>query len=138
MIRMAFDRRFINAAGDGLVDGKIHTIRRNYDWWKRFEGREVALFYWDGKPYRSKQKAFCVKRIVSVQEVYFYRDIRAKYGMFFSWPNHADTIESGRARERMMAENDGFANIADFYTWFLFGDYKPGKMAAVHFTDFRY
>jgi hypothetical protein len=69
MRRISINPRFINKAGNDLVLGKIHTIRQNYDYWKKFEGQEVALFTWEGKPYRSKQKVFCVKRIVSVQEV---------------------------------------------------------------------
>jgi hypothetical protein len=30
MKHIAFDRRFMNAAGDDLIPGKIHTIRQNF------------------------------------------------------------------------------------------------------------
>ena len=74
MKRISFDPRFVNEAGDGLIPGKIHTIRQNYDYWKQYEGREAALFTWEGQPCRSRQKVFCVKRVVSVQEVFFCRE----------------------------------------------------------------
>jgi hypothetical protein len=69
--RLSFNPRFVNEAGDDLVPGKIHTIRQNFDYWKRFEGRDVALFIWEGKPYQrqSRQKVFCVKRLVYVQKI---------------------------------------------------------------------
>jgi hypothetical protein len=56
MKRISFSPRFVNEMGDDLVSGKIHTIRQNYFYWKKFEGRHAALFTWEGKLYRSKQK----------------------------------------------------------------------------------
>jgi hypothetical protein len=129
MNRISFDRRFVNKAGSNLVSGKIHTIRQNYGYWKRFEGQEATLFTWEGKPYRSKQKTFCVKRIVSVQEIE-YEKISCDYAQL--------KINGIRINEKTMGENDGFKDEIDFMDWFLDGNYKSGKMAILHFTDFRY
>lgn len=130
MKRLAFNKRFVDFVNSDLQKGKIHTIRQSYDYWKRFEGKEVALFTWDGKPYQkgSKQKVFCVKKIVSVQEVELRFD---KLGAYFS-------TYKGIVDARTLYKNDGFINLSDAYLWFCIGDYKPGKMAIIHFTDFKY
>jgi hypothetical protein len=119
----------VNDTGDDLVPGKIHTIRRNFEWWKRFEGQDVALFYWEGKPYRSKQRVFCVKRIVSVQKLMYENWIGFAY--HFSVPDMRDPVD-----RETFAENDGFANFEELLEWFH--DYHSGDMAIIHFMDFRY
>ena len=131
MKHISFNPRFVNKAGNDLIPSKIHTIRQNYEYWKRFEGKEVALFTWEGKPYQpgSKHKVFCTKRIISVQA--------AEYA---NWPDvrfyfHARTcVYHGYLGA--IAKNDGFASERELIKWFA--DYKPGKMAILHFTDFRY
>jgi len=133
MKRISFNQRFVNKAGNGLIRGKIHTIRQNYEYWKKFEGKDLALFVWEGKPYRSKQKVFCVKRLVSVQKVLrkswvtaIHRDdnFRMEFdGKYFAI---ADDI----------AHNDGFKTKYEFRDWF--NKYPFGEMAILHFTDFRY
>jgi hypothetical protein len=127
MKRISFNPRFVNEAGNDLISGKIHTIRQNYEYWKKFEGKDVALFTWEGKPRRkdSKQKVFCVKRIVSVQEAEF-REKNGCYGFF------VDGLLMGDGR---IAKNDGFKTSRDLHEWF---NYKSAKMAILHFTDFRY
>jgi hypothetical protein len=133
MKRMAFDRRFVNPAGDGLVKGKIHTIRANYDYWKRFEGKDAALFYWEGKPYRSKQKVFCVKTIRSVVPSAF--DGR-HFWKASSWKGAAED-GGGNIDPLLLARNDGFESVDEFYKWFE--KYKrPALMCIIHFTDFKY
>ena len=126
MKRIAFDRRFLNETGDNLIEGKIHTIRQNYEYWKKFEGQEVALFTWEGKPYRSKQKVFCVKRIVSVQEV-----TKSEVADFWVSLNDKSPIPID-----LIAKNDGFNNKHELVDWFI--EYPFGKYAILHFTDFRY
>jgi len=127
---ISFNPRFANEAGNDLLPGKIHTIRRNYEYWKRFEGQEVALFTWEGKPYRSKQKVFCVKRIVSVQEINFYINHHL-------WTSCSFHLADGRKLNYItLAKNDGFDDPLDLIRWFE--NYKPGKMAILHFTDFWY
>jgi hypothetical protein len=123
MKRISFNPRFVNAAGDDLVFGKIHTVRQNYDYWKRFEGRDVALFTWEGKPYRSKQKVFCVKRMVSVQRIN-----HAGQGRFCIEGRHTSLSD--------IIKNDGFKSKEEFIRWFI--EYPPGEFAILHFTEFRY
>jgi len=129
MRRIAFNPRFVNEAGNDLVSGKIHTIRQNFEYWKKFEGQEVALFTWEGKPYRSKQKVFCVKRIVSVQELLFENFIGFAYEVFV--PDMKQQVKPSE-----FAKNDGFNNTEELLEWFH--DYPSGKMAILHFTDFKY
>jgi hypothetical protein len=126
MKRLSFNPRFVNEAGNDLIPGKIHTIRRNYAYWKRFEGQDIALFTWTGKPYRSKQKVFCVKRLVSVQEV-----IKSEVADF--WLSLDDKYP---IPINVIAKHDGFKNKRDFIDWFI--EYPFGDMAVLHFTDYRY
>jgi hypothetical protein len=126
MKRIAFNPRFVNEAGTDLVEGKIHTIRRNVHFWKKFEGQDVALFVWEGKPYRSKQQIFCVKKLVSVQ-----RTVKAK-GHFFVPHDPCDLVYVDIEK---LVKNDGFENEQEFAGWFR--NYPDGEMVVLHFTDFR-
>jgi hypothetical protein len=127
MKRLSFNPRFINEAGNNLREGKIHTIRRNYAYWKRFEGHDIALFTWEGKPYRSKQKVFCVKRLVSIQRIE-----KAK-GIFLVPKELCDLVYINMDK---LAKNDGFPSRESFEDWFV--KYPDGEMAILHFTDYRY
>jgi hypothetical protein len=126
----------VNEAGDDLVPGKIHTIRQNYEYWKKFEGRDVELFTWEGKPYRSKQKVFCVRWIWSVQRVGIWHnktvDGHKMRPEFY--------IETGDIRfplsPSLLAANDGFDDEDEFMDWFY--DYPDGEAGILHFTDFWY
>jgi len=132
MRRISFNPRFLNEAGNNLVPGKIHTIRQNYDYWKKFEGKEVALFTWQGKPYQkgSTQKVFCIKRLVSVQRIGLEKSggIDQFYIPDKKWKKYSTEL---------LAKNDGFTNSAQLFSWFM--DYPSSyKMAILHFTDYRY
>jgi hypothetical protein len=134
MRRIGFNPRFVNEAGNDLIAGKIHTIRQNYWFWKRFEGQDVALYTWEGNPYRSKQRVFCVKRIVSVEKIFLKEElhgkkIRSRKSCWFE-------IDGNRLSVAEMAKNDGFSKVEDFKYWFWF--YPAGEMAVLHFTEFRY
>jgi hypothetical protein len=126
-------RRFANSEGDGLVEGKIHMIRANYDYWKRFEGKDVALFYWEGKPFRSRQYVFCVKRIMSIQEVYMQKGYNGeKIEFLLETPFGTDEIlDTGE-----LWKNDGFRERESFEDYFA--KYHGGDMEILHFTNFRY
>jgi hypothetical protein len=126
--RISFSTRFVNEAGNDLIPGKIHTIRQNYDFWKRFEGQDVALFTWEGKPYRSKQCVFCTKPIVSVQSI--ERD--NIYGFWF----RPSDVSWMKADDVLISRNDGFKTKEEMFSWFA--DYSEGDMAILHFTNFRY
>ncbi|MDR0586779.1 MAG: hypothetical protein LBG26_06025 [Treponema sp.] len=123
---MSFNGRFVNEAGTDLVSGKIHTLRQNFAYWKNFEGRDIKLFVWEGKPYRSSQKVFCIRHIFCVQKVW-----HKKAGHFYKDHGLDDPISMCS-----LSYNDGFRGLIWFMDWF--GDYPDGEMTIVHFTDFQY
>ena len=116
---------------------KIHTIRSNYDLWKKriYEvnaGEAVlSLRYWTGKPYNSKQQEFA--RLdkdsgIDVQKVCFPKDGTPAVYDDFGYLCKVD--------KTILANNDGLS-FDDFEAWFKGYDLsKP--MAIIHFTDFRY
>lgn len=134
----------IEAPGDFVVDldPKLHTCRANYPLWeKRMKevqaGRAVIeLFYWSGKPYRSKQVVFAVLDKDSgcgVQKLVFG----------FVKPNKINfpLIDIGRLPFTsinifQLSENDGLL-LDDFKAWFKGYDLSS-PMAIIHFTSFRY
>jgi len=131
MKHISIDPRFVNKTGNDLIPSKIHTILQNYEYWKRFEGKKVALFTWEGKPYQkgSKQKVFCVKRIMSVQKVVFTNKGPEILNVWKK-PN------KGKISSLLLCVNDGFENYGEFHEWFC--KYKSSKMAILHFTGFMY
>jgi hypothetical protein len=135
MKRISVNPRFVNNTGDGLVPGKIHTIRQNYDFWKTFEGQDVALFTWEGKAYRSNQIVFCTKHITKVQRIKKETDgiTPGSPFTFYRAPNesyHEQLLISE------LALNDGFLSESEFIDWFL--EYPDVYMALIQFTDFKY
>ena len=122
---------------------KLHTIRANYPLWeKRMKevkaGRAVIeLFYWEDKPYRSKQIVFAVLDKDSgcgVQELNM--SIFLSHSMGFV--NFKELTFSG-AKEidiKTLAKNDGLS-LDDFKAWFKKYDLSQ-PMAIIHFTSFRY
>jgi hypothetical protein len=131
MKRLSFNPRFVNGAGNDLREGKIHTIRKAYSFWKRFEGQDVALFTWEGKPYRSKQKVFCVRRLVSVQDLYLQK---CNGEIEFLVETPFGTNELLTAED--LWKNDGFRSRELFEDWFV--KYPDGEMAVLHFTSMKY
>jgi hypothetical protein len=99
---------------------KIHTIRANYDFWKKRidvinDGLAIlSIRRWTGKPYRSKQE-----EIVNLDKVGIQK------------------LDTGQPlNSNLYAEGDGLS-VEDFRSWFLNYDFdKP--MAIIHFTEFRY
>jgi hypothetical protein len=138
MKHICFDKRFVDFEKSDLKIGKIHTIRRNFNYWKKFEGKELALFTWEGKPYHSKQKVFCVKRLVSVQPI-----MKAHCIVDFWTVNiHGYSPDTGykfenvkQIKNDILAKNDGLP-YEDFIKWFY--PYPFDIMAILHFTDFQY
>jgi hypothetical protein len=139
---MAINPRFVNEAGNDLISGKIHTIRQNYGFWEMFEGKDIELFIWDGKPYQkgSAHKVVCVKRIVSVQKITFIQNLHAG----ISW---VIKDKNKKINPVLLAANDGFIGdnrdglgkdraASELFDWFR--DYPDGEMGIVHFTKFRY
>ena len=118
---------------------KLHTIRANYELWrKRFEQIEagkaiLSVRYWTGKPYASKQMEICKLTKtdgIGLQRLYFNPD---RDGQHVWWNFNID----GRYDDiRKIAANDGLS-YGDWKDWFKYYDLsKP--LAIIHFTPFRY
>ena len=133
-MKISFDCRFVNKTGDDLVPGKIHTIRKNYDFWKKFEGKRLGLFYWSGTPYRSKQFLFAEKTLIKVERICKETD-GITPGSPFSIYRHPNYEYFEQLLISKLAKNDGLSE-KDFIKWFL--TYPDGVMGILHFTDFEY
>ena len=114
---------------------KIHTIRDNYELWrKRFEQIErgeacISIRQWMGKPYNSKQRE--IARLtkedgIGLQRLEFYNGCLQQ-----------PILSSGMTiRAESIAQNDGLL-FEDWKDWFKSCDLsKP--LAIIHFTNFRY
>jgi hypothetical protein len=124
-----------------ILEGeKIHTIRANYHLWaKRVEEVQrgeaiIAIRYWSGKPYNSKQLRICEldkNSGVGMQELRFYYDhIDGPY--INTKERHIGYI----GMTSLFSKNDGLS-LDDFKEWFKGYDLsKP--LALIHFTKFRY
>lgn len=124
----------IGALYYGAENGKIHTIRANYEFWaKRFEqinaGKAcLSVRYWEGKPYRSKQHE--IVRLtkddgIGIQKLRFEEN-----SMFLPNVNYKPVAVG------WLADNDGLS-LEDWKAWFRGYDItKP--LAIIHFTKFRY
>lgn len=110
---------------------KLHTIRGNYEKWKKKidevnSGKaELVLKEWSGKPYRSKQnKLFTfdqndgidVSKLTYVDGFFIVNDELVVF-------------------PETLAKNDGLT-LAEFEDWFKVIPAEP--MAIIHFTPFRY
>jgi len=126
MTHISFNPRFINDTSDDLILGKIHTIRHAYEFWKKQEGKRIALFKWEGKPYKSKHLIFCKKKIVSVQKV-----IKSEVADFWLSLKDKNPIPINT-----ISKNDGFDNREEFIKWFAEKPY--GEYGIIHFADFKY
>lgn len=110
---------------------KIHTIRANYEKWKRkidqIKNGEAVLSIreWQGVPYHSKQNylfyynqedALDVSKLTKDENGYLINDII-------------------RVSEEELAKNDGLT-LDEFQEWFKVFPSEP--MAIIHFSGFRY
>jgi hypothetical protein len=127
----------------GCLMPKIHTIRANYDLWKKRidevnEGRAVlSIRYWTGKPYNSKQEeAYTLDKDsgIGVQLLDFDHE---EFAFPRVWPHGYNYISvANQTLLNTLAKNDGLS-FDDFKAWFKGYDLsKP--MAIIQFTDFRY
>lgn len=120
---------------------KIHTIRVNYDLWKKRieevnKGEAViSLRFWKGKPYRSEQIEF--KKLTAdsgcgIERMNMYRSNEHHIVYNINSKNLALLID--------IARNDGLA-LYDFRKWF-FPQWKGREYSynavIIHFTRFRY
>ena len=141
----------IEAAGVPLMDGymrgitpepkyKYHTIRANYDLWKkRFDeilagNACLSIREWKGRPYRSGQRE--LTRLtredgIGIQcltfEDHFWKSDTLRHPAVDGMPIDDYT---------QISANDGL-NAGDWMEWFL--DYNlDSQMAIIQFTKFRY
>lgn len=111
---------------------KIHTIRSNYDLWKkRFEKIDkdeacLSIRQWTGKPYRSKQKE--IVRLTKDDGIGLQELMHPDNFVFAS-------IGTKQINWSDIARNDGL-NFEDFCEWF--NTRQKESMAIIQFTDFRY
>lgn len=139
---------------DCAITKKLHTLRANYELWKKRmqevqAGRAVIeLFYWSGSPYNSKRDGS--KQIVfaildnnsgcGVQQLDWREmiQIESERAMLQNEKMYIPLIEklSGALIIETLSRNDGLS-IPDFKAWFKSYDLsKP--IAIIHFTKFRY
>ena len=110
---------------------KIHTIRANYEKWKRkidqIKNGEAVLSIreWQGVPYHSKQNYLFYYNQEDALEV--SKLTKEENGYLIN-----DTI---RVSEEELAKNDGLT-LDEFQEWFKVFPSEP--MAIIHFTGFRY
>lgn len=122
---------------------KLHTMRANYPLWEKRmkkvqEGEAVIeLFYWEGKPYHSKQIVFATLDKDSGVGVQSYH--------IAEWEDEDGTERAGYCIDNRiirgfaldyLAKNDGLS-LEDFKEWFRNYDLSK-EMAIIHFTEFRY
>jgi len=108
---------------------KIHTIRGNYEAWKKKESAinkgdaVLSIRYWNGKPYRSNQVEIVKLTSLGVQKL--------------EHPDNLDyaTVDGKQIEWTKISENDGL-RFEDFCEWFKDRPIEP--MAILHFTNFRY
>ena len=129
------ETNFVNKIFDG---SKIHTIRSNYELWKKRDNEVkqgkaiISLRFWIGKPYKSKQVEFC--KLSNYNSIEVQKIFNAVYTQF----NTPDLwlIDDKPYKSKEICHNDGL-DEDDFVSWFRTYDLsKP--MAVIHFTDFRY
>ena len=119
---------------------KVHTIRANYDLWKkRFDKidkgeAELSIRVWEGKPYKSKQIE--IARLTKEDGIGLQKfEVSANYAGINNW-QHFKIDDRGYMSINDIPNKDGLAR-EDWIDWFKNHDIsKP--MAIIHFTKFRY
>lgn len=125
---------FVKKTIEGI---KIHTIRKNYKYWKKridaIKARKgiLSLRFWTSAPYKSPQEEFMKLPYADIQRI----DIINK-NVYID----GKLLNIGQTME--LAKNDGFdfspGGLNDFYEW-LGADKKDIKDAGIiHFTKFLY
>ena len=119
-----------------LKKEKIHTIRANYELWRKRiaevrAGRAVlSVRQWTGKPCASRQEEIArltAENSIGIQKLCFPNRLTA----LVDYPERKLSVDF-----KLLAKNDGLS-LADWCDWFRYYDLsKP--MAIIHFTNFRY
>lgn len=117
---------------------KIHTIRANYEFWrKRFEKIAAGEAFlsvreWVGKPYGKGSTQREIARLtredgIGIQKLEF-KDIGNGF--------NAAVIDGKPWPREILASNDGLS-LQDWRNWFRDYDFSE-PMAIIHFTKYRY
>lgn len=114
---------------------KLHTIRANYELWrKRFEeiaaGRAIlSVRQWSGKPYQSPQ--------IPIWNLDNTDGIGLQRLEVTGINTHSPIYIEGREIDaKLLANNDGLSED-DWHEWFK-GYAMDKPLAVIHFTGFRY
>ena len=112
-----------------ILDGtKKHTVRKNYNNWKRVDGKRVALCVWEGKPYRSKAMPFATA-ILHVDQIAGYDIIVGRPGVHFM----RDILGEPFSWEEFSSD-DGLS-LDDFLSWFKNDKYALVGCACLWFDN---
>lgn len=110
---------------------KKHTIRRNYELWKKRinevnAGRAyLSLRFWIGRPYASKQHEFLRLEKAVIQKIEIYNEAR-QYCVLENLPTSEMCARTGARLLSVIAENDGLT-LPDFLNWFFPRKRKPAE-----------
>lgn len=126
---------------------KIHTIRGNYNLWKKRidevqEGRAVIeLFYWAGKPYTKDKNGIgqVVFATLDKDSGCGIQKLEIQDSMINGALKSNDVVMLGEKESVLMstiAQNDGLS-LQDFKDWFKKYDLTE-PMVIIYFTNFRY
>jgi len=125
----------INEPWRSDIAPKVHTIRANYELWKkRFDeidaGRAcLCIRQWSGKPYRSKQVEIAV---LTKEDGIGIQKLRIKDNQPYIYTDKYTTpVEC-----IVLAKNDGLS-LPDWRNWFSRYDLTE-PLAVIQFTKFRY
>lgn len=123
---------------------KLHTIRENYEFWKkRFEkiaaGEAcLSIRQWVGKPYGKGSTQREIVRLtredgIGIQEL---RIVKGKLKSRYIYLGFVDDEQGDFNFFQKLAANDGLS-FNDWFDWIKGYDLSQ-PMAIIHFTSFRY
>jgi hypothetical protein len=127
-----------------LAGKKIHTIRANYEFWKKRIDEVTAgsailsVRYWSGKPYNSKQITIVdltKEDCVGIQKLTFAPVYGIQAKIFTTGERKLIGYKPCFEIDEL-SKNDGLL-VKDFKDWFKGYDLSQ-PMAIIHFTKFRY
>ena len=130
-----FKDKFLAAIKQDGEWWKLHTIRANYELWKkRFEKIEkgeacLCIRQWSGKPYRSKQVE--IARLTKEDGICLQKLTVAGCATI-----HPMFVDGTAVSSKELAYNDGLSS-ADWNNWFSKYDLTE-PLAVIQFTPMRY
>ena len=133
-----FKDKLFNGLDEERDDGKIHTIRTNYDFWaRRFEKIQagdavLSIREWVGKPYGKGSMQREIIRLTRDDGIGLQRLVVAGTSITF----HPVFVDGVQVSPDILSRNDGLTK-SDWRNWFA--NYNVnGPLAVIQFTKFRY